>query len=93
MVYDVVTFKYPIHVSLLLHYTEKTGTNLFSAGLLRWRAQHQTRGPPFCSWGVSCDRDKMAESKFFAAGSSESESSASEDEQPVVQKPAAIITK
>lgn len=35
----------------------------------------------------------MAESKFFAAGSSESESSASEDEQPVVQKPAAIITK
>ena len=42
----------------------------------------------------SCDSCKMAESKFFAAGSSESESEESSgDEQPVVAKPAAIMTK
>ena len=35
----------------------------------------------------------MAESKFFAAGSSESESSDSGDEQPAVSKPATITTK
>lgn len=35
----------------------------------------------------------MAESKFFAAGSSESESSASEDEQPVVAKQTTISRK
>lgn len=42
---------------------------------------------------LSSDSWRMAESKFFAAGSSESESSASEDEQPVVAKPTAITTK
>lgn len=52
-----------------------------------WALLPETRGPPFCSL------QNMAESKFFAAGSSDSESSASEDEQPVVAKQTTISTK
>jgi len=63
------------------------GTIMFSAGLFLcglyyWR--HVGRHLAFTA---------MAESKFFAAGSSESESSASEDEQPVVAKQTTISTK
>jgi len=45
------------------------------------------------TWAAILFFTKMAESKFFAAGSSDSESSASEDEQPVVAKQATISTK
>ena len=66
---------------------EETGTTTVTAGSFVRGLCYKTRGPPSCSFLI------MAESKFFAAGSSESESSASEDEQPVVTKQATISTK
>lgn len=65
-----------------------TSTNsVFRWSVVEWALLPETRGPP------SCSSRRMAESKFFAAGSSDSESSASEDEQPVVAKQTTISTK
>ena len=67
--------------------TAETGTTTVTAELL-W-ALHQDTWAAILFFSF-----KMAtESRFFAAGSSESESSASEDEQPVAPKPTAITAK
>lgn len=69
----------------------KPGTIVFSAGLLLCGLYRRHVGRHRES--PSCSSQNMAESKFFAAGSSDSESSASEDEQPVVAKQTTISTK